>query len=133
MNKWSPLSKSKYDTLNPKLQTLCDAILENWDCKIHWGFRNKEQQEEMVANKASKLHFPESLHNRYPSRGVDLTPYPVPEWEDYMTFYTFGGYVLGVADTLGIELRWGGDWDSDKDLHDQTFNDLMHFELEEGE
>jgi peptidoglycan L-alanyl-D-glutamate endopeptidase CwlK len=26
-------------------------------------------------------------------------------------------------------IRWGGDWDMDNDLSDNTFNDLVHFEL----
>ena len=133
MNSWGKRSKECYDTLNEKLQKVCDAVLKDWNCKIHWGFRTHEEQEKLFEEGATKAHFPDSLHNRYPSRAVDLTPYPVPEWEDIRTFDVFGGYVLGVAKTLGIGLRWGGDWDSDKDVHDQTFNDLMHFELKEGE
>jgi hypothetical protein len=30
---------------------------------------------------------------------------------------------------MEVKLRWGGDWDSDKDTKDQNFNDLPHFEL----
>jgi peptidoglycan LD-endopeptidase CwlK len=30
---------------------------------------------------------------------------------------------------MGIEIRWGGDWDGDGDLSDHKFNDLPHFEL----
>ena len=44
---------------------------------------------------------------------------------------SFAGYVQGVAEQLGIKIRWGGDWDSDFDFKDQTFNDLVHFELRE--
>jgi len=45
-------------------------------------------------------------------------------------FYDFGGYVLGSAERLGVPLRWGGDWDRDHDVFDdQTFQDLVHFEL----
>ena len=43
--------------------------------------------------------------------------------------YAFGGFVKGVASQKGIKIRWGGDWDSDNDLHDQNFIDLPHFEL----
>ena len=39
------------------------------------------------------------------------------------------GYIQATADKLGIKIRWGGDWDSDGDLDDQTFMDLGHFEL----
>lgn len=44
-------------------------------------------------------------------------------------FYYFGGYVLGRADEKGIKLRWGGDWDGDREIRDQSFDDTVHFEL----
>lgn len=44
-------------------------------------------------------------------------------------WYYMGGYVAGVADQLGTPVRWGGDWDGDEDFSDQTFDDLVHFEL----
>ncbi len=34
-----------------------------------------------------------------------------------------------AAKDLKIEIRWGGDWDRDGDTTDQTFNDLVHWEL----
>ncbi len=42
----------------------------------------------------------------------------------------FVGYVLGTASMMGVNLRWGGDWDGDRDLADQDFDDWPHFELE---
>ena len=30
---------------------------------------------------------------------------------------------------MNIKLRWGGDWNDNKDFSDQTFDDLVHFEL----
>ena len=29
----------------------------------------------------------------------------------------------------GVEIRWGGDWDSDTQVKDNKFDDLVHFEL----
>ncbi len=43
-------------------------------------------------------------------------------------FYHFAGYVEGTADAHRIPIRWGGDWDRDHCLSDQTFDDLVHFE-----
>jgi len=63
-----------------------------------------------------------------PARAVDVVPYPI-DWDDREGFYAFGGFVKGVASQKGIKIRWGGDWDSDNDLHDQNFIDLPHFEL----
>ena len=62
---------------------------------------------------------------------MHLLPHPFPGWENIKTFYFFGGYVVRTAEVLGIKLRWGGDWDSDYDLDDQKFMDLIHFELAE--
>ena len=44
-------------------------------------------------------------------------------------WYYFGGFVLGTAEEMEIDVRWGGDWDSDRKLEDQTFHDLPHFEV----
>jgi hypothetical protein len=34
-----------------------------------------------------------------------------------------------VAEETGVDIRWGGDWDGDRSLEDQTFHDLPHFEV----
>ena len=30
---------------------------------------------------------------------------------------------------MNIKLRWGGDWDRDTQVKDNSFDDLLHFEL----
>jgi hypothetical protein len=47
----------------------------------------------------------------------------------FARFYYMAGRVQTLAESMGITIRWGGDWDSDKDFFDQTFDDLVHFEL----
>jgi len=69
-----------------------------------------------------------SQHNYSPSRAFDLAPYPI-DWQDRARFYVLAGVVLGAAADLGIDLRWGGDWDGDGTFQDQNFHDLPHFEL----
>jgi len=32
---------------------------------------------------------------------------------------------------MGVDLRWGGDWDSDTEVRDNSFDDLVHFEIVE--
>ena len=44
----------------------------------------------------------------------------------------FAGFVLGVANQMGIKLRWGGDWDQDFEVQDNKFDDFPHFELKGG-
>ena len=64
---------------------------------------------------------------------VDVVPYfkskPNIRWNDKNKFYEFAGFVQGIASQLDIDIRWGGNWDSDDELNDQTFFDLPHFEL----
>jgi peptidoglycan L-alanyl-D-glutamate endopeptidase CwlK len=72
--------------------------------------------------------FPDSTHNSYPSLGIDVVPYPI-DWRDTARFCYFAGYVKGIAQNLGIKIRWGGDWDSDWQVKDNRFNDLAHWEL----
>ena len=66
---------------------------------------------------------------------TDVAPWfeekPHIRWLDTKSFYHFAGFVLGIAASMGFELRWGGDWDMDNDLHDQSFMDLVHFEIKE--
>jgi hypothetical protein len=82
----------------------------------------------MVEDGLSRLQYPNGKHNVTPSLAADVAPYPI-DWEDYERFYWFGGYVIGAADSLGLAIRWGGDWDSDMDFKDQTLVDLIHFEI----
>jgi peptidoglycan LD-endopeptidase CwlK len=44
-------------------------------------------------------------------------------------FYFLAGLIKERADQLNIKVRWGGDWDNDNDFFDQTFYDLVHWEL----
>tara|TARA_R100000049_G_C1946920_1_gene92439 strand:- start:186 stop:443 length:258 start_codon:yes stop_codon:yes gene_type:complete len=83
----------------------------------------------MVAEGKSKLDWPKSRHNSFPSMAVDCVPYPVPDWDESEPFIRFAHFVLGVAHQQGVLLTWGGDWDSDWDLKDNRFNDYPHFEL----
>ena len=62
------------------------------------------------------------------SRAVDAAPWPI-DWQDTKGFYHFAGFVRGIAAQLGIKIRWGGDWSNNMNLNDQTFFDLVHFEL----
>jgi peptidoglycan L-alanyl-D-glutamate endopeptidase CwlK len=104
-------------------------VVQGWDCQVLEGKRSEEQQKINVAT-----HVSQTLASKHvyplgaPSLAVDVVPYPL-NWNDLIRFYTFGGFVLGTARKLGIHIRWGGDWDSDHVLDDQTFMDLPHYEL----
>ena len=128
MPKFGKTSTDRLATCHPKLQELFNEVIKNYDCSILQGERTKEEQDEYFRTGRSKVQYPNSKHNSSPSMAVDVAPYPI-DWQNTNRFYHFAGYVEGVARSMGVELRWGGDWDSDKDFSDQTFNDLPHFEI----
>ena len=116
-----------------------------WDCSILDGGRSVATQRKNVAKKVSKTMF--SKHLTVPSIAVDVAPWPL-HWpqspgiitrlfikaarklmKQWATFYDFAGYVLGTAHQMGLDLRHGGDWDMDRDIHDQDFDDIVHLEL----
>lgn len=128
MPKFSKRSKERLDSCHPDLIRLFEKVVEKYDCSVLEGYRSNTRQEELFEQGMSKLRAGQSKHNNVPSLAVDVAPYPI-DWNDKIRFYHFVGYVKGVADQLGIKIRCGADWDSDNDLHDQTFFDLPHFEL----
>ncbi len=128
MPSFSKASSDRLESCHPDLQKVFEKVVENFDCSIIQGHRSEEEQNEYFRTKRSKVQYPNSKHNSKPSMAADVSPYPI-DWKDEKRFYFFAGYVLGVAFSMGIKLRWGGDWDSDKDLNDQNFMDLVHFEV----
>ena len=78
----------------------------------------------------SKLQYPKGKHNQYPSLAVDVAPYPI-DWKDRERFTYFAGFVMGIAASMGLTIRWGGDWDRDTELKDNNFDDLPHFEIKD--
>jgi peptidoglycan L-alanyl-D-glutamate endopeptidase CwlK len=54
--------------------------------------------------------------------------------KEHGRWYYHGGYVSGVADEMyergeiSVPLRWGGDWNGNRQVDDQSFDDLPHHE-----
>ena len=134
MPKFSQSSKDKLATCHDDLQTLFNYVIESFDCTIVCGHRTKEAQDTAYKKRYSKVRFPYSKHNSLPSMAADVIPWPIV-WDDHDRMRYFAGYVMGIACMLkkagAIEhnIRWGGDWDMDTELSDNTFMDLPHFEL----
>lgn len=128
MPRFSDRSKSRLLTCENDLIVLFDRVVQRFDCSVICGHRGEEDQNKAFREGKSKLEFPDSLHNRYPSMAVDVVPYPI-NWNDIHRFYYFAGFVLGTATEMGIKIRWGGDWDRDTQVNDHRFRDLPHFEL----
>lgn len=137
MPKFGAVSRANLAECHRDLQRVMNEVVKHWDCTVLDGKRSIAEQKKNVANGVSKTmdsrHLPQEDGTSW---AADVAPYPV-RWNDpsakVRAAYEreclfFGGFVLGIATSMGIDLRYGGDWDSDKDLADQTFNDLVHFE-----
>ena len=134
MPRFSQKSLFQLSTCHKDLQTLFFEVIITFDCQILEGHRGQAGQDAAYAKGNSQLKYPNGKHNSSPSNAVDVSPYPV-DWNNTKRFYWFGGYVMGIAQKLKDEgrmthaIRYGGDWDSDKDITDNKFQDLVHFEI----
>tara|TARA_Y100001963_G_scaffold134132_1_gene194440 strand:- start:702 stop:1097 length:396 start_codon:yes stop_codon:yes gene_type:complete len=130
MPRFGRTSRKRLETCEEALQVLMNQVIKDFDCSIVVGHRNKEAQEKAFKDGNSKKRWGESKHNSYPSRAVDVCPYPI-DWDDRDRFHFFAGFVMSVAIQLGINIRWGGNWanDFDKGFKKNKFDDMVHFEL----
>lgn len=133
MPSFSDTSKERLETCHPDLIKLFTRVIETRDCTILEGHRGLEEQNEAYRRGYSKLRYPHSLHNRLPSRAVDVLPYhelePHLRYDDMDGNLMFVGYVYAMADQLGIRIRNGADWDMDYNIEDESFVDIAHWEL----
>jgi peptidoglycan LD-endopeptidase CwlK len=130
MPRFSDKSISNLATCDPRLQRVFHEVIKHFDCTILEGHRDKKRQNRMVEEEKSQVRWPDGKHNTVPSMAVDVTPYPVV-WDDRERQTLFAGFVLATAKSMGIDLRWGGDWSMDFEVRDNEFDDLVHFELVE--
>ena len=135
MPRYSKRSKSRLATCDKRLQKVFNEVIKHVDCSILEGHRSKERQNRLYDEKRTKVKYPNGRHNSNPSKAVDVTPYPV-KWEDRERQTFFAGFVLGIARSMGINLRWGGNWDMYKEngkweVADNRFDDFPHFEIKE--
>lgn len=124
MPKFSRASEERLATCHRDIQAVLNEIIKYYDFSIVCGFRDQVGQEEAIASGASKLAWPNSKHNRWPSEAVDIAPYPL-NWSNTPEFYYLAGLVMATANMLGVKLKWGGRW---KDIHDTP-----HFEIDRGD
>jgi hypothetical protein len=131
MPRFSTASESRLATCDPRLQSVLRLAIEVVDFSVLEGHRSVARQQLLYAQGRTK---PGSIvtkvdgvrvkgkHNYAPSRAVDVLPYPFNGWNDYDGFAFVAGHILMAAHTLGIAVKWGGNWNSD-------LVDLPHFEV----
>ena len=117
-------SKQRLKGVDTKLVNVLNELVKIMDVTIIEGLRSQERQDELVAKGASKTKYSKHIQGK----AVDLAPYPI-DWEDRERFHYMGGMVRGIGQQLNVNIRWGGDWDSDGEIKDNNFDDLVHVEI----
>ena len=126
MYRFGKKSKARLKGVDPKLVNVLNELIKIMDVTIIEGLRSAERQQELLEKGATKVKYSKHMEGK----AVDLAPYPI-DWENRDGFYYMGGMIRGIAKQMGINIRFGGDWDSDGDTKDNNFDDLVHVELKE--
>jgi len=114
---------------HPDLRRLIEKVAETWDLVVLEVARTPERQAELFAQGKSKtLQSKHLIQADGFAHAVDLAPMPV-DWNDLSRWSYFGGFCVATAIRLGLPVLWGGDWNRNTQVKDQTFNDLDHLEL----
>ena len=128
MSSFGKKSKENLSTCHSDLQKVFYEVVKTFDCSVLEGHRDERRQNKLFEEGKTKVKYPKGRHNSSPSRAVDVTPYPV-DWDDRERQTLFAGFVIGIARSMDIRLRWGGDWYQDFQVSDNRFDDFPHFEL----
>jgi len=135
--KYGKRSIERLDTIHPILRQIFINVLNFgvMDISIIYGVREKGEQDRLFKEGLSKLKWPHSKHNIAniweKSLAVDAAPFINGKASyNYNHCCYLAGLVMAESRKFGIRIRWGGDWDEDGEaITDQSFNDLLHFEL----
>ncbi|MDA0780776.1 MAG: M15 family metallopeptidase [Rickettsiales bacterium] len=125
---FSKHSLQKLETCDARLQEICHEAIKIYDFTVLCGKRDEEEQNNLLIQGKTKLEFPNSKHNKFPSQAVDIAPCPI-DWSDFGRFRLLAGIIFGIAHSKNVKIRWGGDWNMNWNSGDENFLDLVHFEL----
>ena len=124
MPKFGKRSKERLRGIDARLVSVLNELVKIMDVTIIEGLRSEQRQEKLLKEGSTKTKFSKHITGK----AVDLAPYPI-DWEDRDRFHYMGGMIRGIAKQLNINVRWGGDWDSDGETKDNRFDDLVHVEI----
>ena len=126
MYKFGKRSRERLKGVDARLVNVLNELIKIMDVTIIEGLRSKERQQELLAQGKTKTKYSKHIQGK----AVDLAPYPI-NWEDREMFHYMGGMLRGLGKAMGVNIRWGGDWDSDGDINDNKFDDLVHVEIKD--
>lgn len=151
MPNFGATSRKNLEQVNSKLVRVANGVVGWWDCSVTDGIRTIEEQRKNIARGVSRtmnsMHLPQpdpDPAENGKAKAIDICVYPI-NWDniekgfgavkkvtggmDVLEMYAFAGFVDGYAAALGINLRSGYDWNSNRQFEDQSFLDLPHHEL----
>jgi hypothetical protein len=134
MASFSDHSERELETVHPDLELIHRHTIPAVDYRVTEGHRGKKRQNRLYREGKSEVQWPESGHNTDPAMASDFAPWPI-DWSDTKRFVYVAGHLVMTANRLyrageiKYLLRWGGNWDQDKALDDNQFDDLGHVEL----
>lgn len=99
------------------------------------GKRTQARQDELYAQgrtKPGKIVTWTRNSRHIDGDAVDIAPLAADgsiPWTDFPSFDRVAQAMFAAADELGVDIRWGADWDQDGLKRERGENDSPHFEL----
>jgi peptidoglycan LD-endopeptidase CwlK len=124
-------SLTRLSTCDERLQKIFNEVIKSIDCSILCGHRGEAEQNRLFAERKTKVIYPHSKHNTWPSKAVDVIPFPLKDWKNIELFKTLAAYIKAEAAVQGVKLRWGADWNMNGRTDDERFLDYPHWEIVE--
>jgi peptidoglycan L-alanyl-D-glutamate endopeptidase CwlK len=133
-----PKSRARLQGVHPDLVKVVEAAIKitKQDFMVLEGVRTPARQRELYAQGRTKpgpkvTWTLNSNHFIDPKTGfghaVDLVPFPV-DWS-HEKLDVVSKAMFAAAESLGVQIRWGADWDRDGKPREKGETDSPHFEL----
>lgn len=137
--KFGAVSNGKLSSCCQELRVLANRaiVLSPYDFTIIWGWRGEEIQNALFASGASEKEWPKSKHNVEDIHGspyseaLDFGVYQSGVgvlWKNTHAFAVVAGCFFAAGKEQGIDLKWGGDWDTNPQTG-QKLLDYGHIEV----
>lgn len=134
----SKLSLSRLEGVEPRLLAVVKRAIEisSQDFMVLEGVRTPARQKELYAQgrtkPGNKVTWTLNSNHFKKADGfghaVDLVPFPV-DWNTLSKFDAMSKAMFAAAKELGVNIRWGADWDRDGKPRERGESDSPHFEL----
>ena len=128
MTSFSEVSLRWLNTCHADIVCVCRELIKQYDFCVLEGHRGKEAQNIAYKQGNSRLVWPNSAHNKYPSLGVDLAPYPL-DWQNLERFkemiYRFDAlaHLLRERGEIHSHFIYGAFW--------KKWQDYPHIEIKQ--